>query len=155
MPLMLAALSPARAISDTYRSLSQSLVARADTALTTSRAADADALLDLALTANPGNAEAYILKGRAQTSLGNIEEGLRLLNIGLDIDPLNIDGVVLQGQYALALDDLPQAGQSLKQLRRLCADCPQAELLAAQLNAATQKMNAATQKMKTQENTDR
>ncbi|MDG1690747.1 MAG: hypothetical protein P8I95_01075 [Alphaproteobacteria bacterium] len=133
-------LSPAAAISDSYRNLSALLVSQAEQELAAKRASAADELLSLALTANPGNARAYVVKGQAQGQLDNKEEALRLISVGLDIEPGDLAALRLQGDAALAMEDIEQAEKSLSVLRRLCAaPCQSANELAAsiaELNSA-------------------
>ncbi len=132
--LSLASLSPAAAISDSYRSLSARLVGQAEQQLAANKAAQADELLNLALTANPGNARAYVVKGQAQSKLDNQEEALRLIGVGLDIEPSDLIALRLQGDAALALEDIEQAKKSLSVLRQLCAaPCRSANELAASI----------------------
>lgn len=129
--------APAEAVSRKYRDLSQNLTGQAETELSAERAQQADAMLNLALTADPANAEAYMLKGRAQKQLGNPEEGLRLMNISLEISPGNVDGLLLQGKTALEVGDLEQAGKSLRQIEQICGvDCAAAEELTVALDTA-------------------
>ena len=134
MALTFVSLSPAAAISDSYRSLSTRLVGQAEQQLAANKAAQADELLNLALTANPGNARAYVVKGQAQSKLENLEEALRLISVGLDIEPGDLIALRLQGGAALALEDIEQAEKSLSTLRRLCAaPCRSANELAASI----------------------
>ncbi|MDG2495986.1 MAG: hypothetical protein P8N62_05640 [Alphaproteobacteria bacterium] len=138
----LASLSPAAAISDSYRSLSARLVSQAEAQLAADKLAKADELLNLALTANPGNARAYVVKGQAQGRLDNKEEALRLIGVGLDIEPGDLAALRLQGDAALAIEDIEQAEKSLSVLRRLCAaPCQSANELAAAI-AQTQTAGA-------------
>ena len=67
--------------------LSARLVTDAEQELLQGKAEAADNILNLALTADPGNARAFFLKGQAQTALGNKDEGLRLISVGLEIEP--------------------------------------------------------------------
>jgi hypothetical protein len=132
----LASLSPAAAISDSYRSLSARLVSQAEAQLAADKVAKADELLNLALTANPGNARAYVVKGQAQGRLDNKE------GVGLDIEPGDLAALRLQGDAALAIEDIEQAEKSLSVLRRLCAaPCQSANELAAAI-AQTQTAGA-------------
>ena len=103
----------AYAISDRYRDLSARLTINAEQELLQGKAQQADELLNLALTADPGNAAAYVLKGQAQSKLDNKEEALRLITVGLDIEPGDQAALKLQGEAALALGDVEQAETAL------------------------------------------
>ena len=123
--------SPAQAISDKYRDLSARLVIDAEQELLQQKAEAADGLLNLALTADPGNARAFLLKGKAQTALGNKDEGLRLVSVGLEIEPGDTEGLRLKGEYAADLGQLEEAEIALNRLRSVCdAPCAVADELA-------------------------
>ena len=124
--------SAAHAISDRYRDLSARLTTNAEQVLLQGKAEDADDILNLALTADPGNARAYVLKGQAQGKLDNKEEALRLISVGLEIEPGNQAALKLQGEAALAVGELEQAETALSRLRTVCkAPCEAANDLAA------------------------
>ena len=95
----------------------------------------ADELANLALTADPSNVKAYWVKARAQQAKGNNEQSLHLLNIGLQLNPENIAALNLQGDIALAVNNLEQAETSLKNLRTICGQsCAAANKLQAALD---------------------
>ena len=124
--------SAAHAISDRYRDLSARLTTNAEQVLLQGKAEDADDMLNLALTADPGNARAYVLKGQAQGKLDNKEEALRLISVGLEIEPGDQTALKLQGEAALAIGELEQAETALSRLRTVCkAPCEAANDLAA------------------------
>ena len=126
----------ARAVSDKFQQVSERLTADAEQVLLQGKADEADKLLNLALTANPGNARAFVLKGQAQGKLDNREEGLRLITVGLDIEPGDPQALKLQGDAALVLGDIEQAEKSLNRLRTVCAaPCEAANDLMAAINA--------------------
>lgn len=125
------AVTGAEAVSDKYRKLSARLVVDAEQEMLQNRAAEADRLLNLALTADPGNARAYVLKGEAQRQLDNKDEGLRLIGVGLEIEPGDERALRLQGEAALDVGDVEQAEKSLSRLRTVCAaPCEAANSLA-------------------------
>lgn len=127
----------AGAVSDEYRSLSAMLVGEADTALTKGETDRARMLLDRALTADPSNARAFALKGHMTRRTGDPEEGVRLMTIGLDIDPTMTDVLVWQGLAAIDLDDFELAARALAQIERLCGtDCAARQELSAALTEA-------------------
>ena len=124
--------SAAHAISDRYRDLSARLTTNAEQILLQGKAEDADDMLNLALTADPSNARAYVLKGQAQGKLDNKEEALRLISVGLEIEPGDQTALKLQGEAALAIGELEQAETALSRLRTVCkAPCELANDLAA------------------------
>ena len=124
--------SAAFAVSDRYRDLSARLTTNAEQVLLQGKAEAADNMLNLALTADPGNARAYVLKGQAQGKLDNKEEALRLISVGLEIEPGNQSALKLQGEAALAIGELEQAETALSRLRTVCkAPCEAANDLAA------------------------
>ncbi len=151
----LAIIPAAHAASAQYSALSQSLVSRADGALAAKQPEKADNLLNLALTADPSNAAAFIAKGQAQKQMGNAEEGLRLLEIGLQIEPANRRVLLLHGRFAVDLGEFEKAEQSLGQLKRLCGDdCVGASQLADHIDTAKfeQKEESAQKKHKNRAN---
>lgn len=128
-------MTPALAISTKYRSLSESLVTRAQAALAGTDVAQADELVNLALTANPANAEAYILKARVQQQNGDNAEALRLVTVGLEIDPTNASGRALQTRLAADTEDFDLADKALKQYRAVCdTACGEAAALGQLIN---------------------
>ena len=107
------------------------MVTDAEQELLQEKAEAADSLLNLALTADPGNARAFLLKGKAQTALGNKDEGLRLVSVGLEIEPGDTEGLRLKGEYAADLGQLEEAEIALNRLRSVCdAPCAVADELA-------------------------
>jgi tetratricopeptide (TPR) repeat protein len=138
--------SAAYAVSDRYRDLSARLTSNAEQELLQGKADAADDMLNLALTADPGNARAYVLKGQAQGKLDNKEEALRLISVGLEIEPGNETALKLQGEAALALGEIEQAETALSRLRTVCkAPCAAANDLAVAIEAdrATQEAQEA------------
>lgn len=128
---------PAQAISDKYRDLSARLVTDAEQELLQQKAEAADNLLNLALTADPGNARAFMLKGKAQAAMGNQDEGLRLVTVGLEIEPGDAEGLRLKGEYAAGLGQIEEAETALSRLRTVCAaPCALAEELALLIDKA-------------------
>lgn len=133
--------SPALAVSSKYQALSSELVSEAQAALDAKKLARADELANLALTANPSNAAAFIIKAQAQNGQGDVAQSLRLVTIGLEIEPDNMKGLGLQGDYALASGNLEQAEQTLKNIRTLCAEaCPQADKLQGEIDEARREL---------------
>ena len=127
---MLCIPASALAVSDAYQSLSMDLVVKAEDDISAERNAEANARLDLALVADPGNARAFVLKGQVQHLLGDTDEGLRLVSIGLQIDPLMREGLVLQTQLASELGNLSVAEAALERFRRICkTNCAEADTL--------------------------
>ena len=133
-------ISSAEAISDKYKSVSDNLTADAEQVLLQGKAEEADRLLNLALTANPGNAKAFVLKGQAQRKLDNKDEGLRLIGVGLDIEPGDQKALKLQGDAALDVGNLELAEKALNRLRTVCAAPCEA---ANDLSAALEKSRSA------------
>ena len=128
---------PAYAVSDKYRDLSARLVTDAEQKLLQQQSGEADELLNLALTADPGNARAFVLKGQAQTALGNLEEGLRLVSVGLEIEPGDQQGLSLKGEMAAGLGKIEEAEKALSRLRTVCdAPCVAAEDLSQVIEKA-------------------
>ena len=139
----LLSVAPAYAASKQYRALASQLADEAEQALQgdeiDSNVAPnidrADELANLALTADPSNVKAYWVKARAQQAKGNNEQSLHLLNIGLQLNPENIAALNLQGDIALAVNNLEQAETSLKNLRTICGQsCAAANKLQAALD---------------------
>ena len=87
--------------------------------------------------ADPGNARAFVLKGQVQHLLGDTDEGLRLVSIGLQIDPVMREGLVLQTQLASELGNVIVAEAALERFRRICkTNCAEADRLGALVETA-------------------
>ena len=135
--LMLLLPATAEAVSDAYQSLSMDLVVKAEDDISAARNDDANARLNLALVADPGNARAFVLKGQVQHLLGDTDEGLRLVGIGLQIDPVMREGLVLQSQLASALGNIIVAEAALERFRQICkTNCTEADQLGALVETA-------------------
>jgi lipopolysaccharide biosynthesis regulator YciM len=143
--LMSLASGPAMAISDTYRELSLRLQGQAATALQADDAKRADELVNIALTADPGNAQAFILKGRVTHALGDTMEALRLVTAGLEIEPTDLKGRILQVRYAVDLGDIETAERAMLQYRAVCrSSCDAADQLQNLVNE--KRADVATRK---------
>lgn len=139
IPFLLMLLLPAtaRAVSDTYQSLSMDLVVKAEEDISAARKDEANSRLDLALVADPGNARAFVLKGQVQHLLGDTDEGLRLVGIGLQIDPVMREGLVLQTRLASELGNVVVAEAALERFRQICkTNCTEADQLGALVETA-------------------
>ena len=135
--LMLLLPATAGAVSDAYKSLSMDLVVKAEDDISAARNDEANARLDLALVADPGNARAFVLKGQVQHLLGDTDEGLRLVGIGLQIDPLMRDGLVLQSRLASELGNVIVAEAALERFRQICkTNCTEADQLGVLVETA-------------------
>jgi len=140
--------------------LSDALLAEAQTALTQTNSAkdeagdeakeetkreqfmQIDAQLTHALLANPANAEAFILKGRIAALQNEPEEARRLIDLGLNIQPDNIEGILWAGQAALALDDRADAEKRLERLIKLCGTCDAQKQLQKEMTISADKTPA-------------
>ena len=139
IPFLLMLLLPATAgaVSDAYQSLSMDLVVKAEDDISAARNDEANARLDLALVADPGNARAFVLKGQVQHLLGDTDEGLRLVGIGLQIDPVMREGLVLQTRLASELGNAIVAEAALERFRQICkTNCTEADQLGALVETA-------------------
>ena len=135
--LMLLLPAMAGAVSDAYQSLSMDLVVKAEDDISAARNDDANMRLDLALVADPGNARAFVLKGQVQHLLGDTDEGLRLVGIGLQIDPVMREGLVLQSRLASELGNVIVAEAALERFRQICkTNCAEADQLSALVETA-------------------
>ena len=135
--LMLLLPATAEAVSDAYQSLSMDLVVKAEDDISAARNDEANARLDLALVADPGNARAFVLKGQVQHLLGDTDEGLRLVGIGLQIDPVMREGLVLQSRLASELGNIIVAEAALERFRQICkTNCTEADQLGALVETA-------------------
>ena len=135
--LMLLLPAMAGAVSDAYQSLSMDLVVKAEDDISAARNDDANMRLDLALVADPGNARAFVLKGQVQHLLGDTDEGLRLVGIGLQIDPVMREGLVLQSRLASELGNVIVAEAALERFRQICkTNCTEADQLGALVETA-------------------
>ena len=135
--LMLLLPVTAVAVSDAYQSLSMDLVVKAEDDISAARNDEANARLDLALVADPGNARAFVLKGQVQHLLGDTDEGLRLVGIGLQIDPVMREGLVLQSRLASELGNVIVAEAALERFRQICkTNCAEADQLSALVETA-------------------
>ena len=139
IPLLLIFLIPvtAGAVSEAYQSLSMDLVVKAEDDISAARNDEANARLNLALVADPGNARAFVLKGQVQHLLGDTDEGLRLVGIGLQIDPVMREGLVLQSRLASELGNVIVAETALERFRQICkTNCTEADQLGALVETA-------------------
>ena len=139
IPFLLMLFIPASslAVSDAYQSLSMDLVVKAEDDISAARNDDANSRLDLALVADPGNARAFVLKGQVQHLLGDTDEGLRLVGIGLQIDPVMREGLVLQSQLASELGNIIIAEAALERFRQICkSNCAEADQLGVLVETA-------------------
>ena len=135
--LLLLLPATAGAVSDAYQSLSMDLVVKAEDDISAARNDVANARLDLALVADPGNARAFVLKGQVQHLLGDTDEGLRLVGIGLQIDPVMREGLVLQTRLASELGNVIVAEAALERFRQICkTNCTEADQLGALVETA-------------------
>ena len=135
--LMLSLPATAEAVSDAYQSLSMDLVVKAEDDISAARNDEANAGLDLALVADPGNARAFVLKGQVQHLLGDTDEGLRLVGIGLQIDPVMREGLVWQSRLASELGNVIVAEAALERFRQICkTNCTEADQLNALVETA-------------------
>ena len=127
----------ALAVSDAYQSLSADLVVKAEDDISAERNVEANARLDLALVADPSNARAFVLKGQVQHLLGDTDEGLRLVSIGLQIDPVMREGLVLQTRLASELGNVIVAEAALERFRQICkTNCAEVDTLGALVDMA-------------------
>ena len=124
--------------------LSDTLYAEANSAMTAKNLDNADSLLTQSLVANPANAAAFILKGHIAGLQDNPEEARRLIDLGLNIDPGNLQAVLWAGEASLALDDREDADIRLTRLQKLCGDCAEYRQLQAALEAGDAAADAAT-----------
>ena len=139
IPLLLIFLIPvtAGAVSEAYQSLSMDLVVKAEDDISAARNDEANARLNLALVADPGNARAFVLKGQVQHLLGDTSEGLRLVGIGLQIDPVMREGLVLQTRLACELGNITVAEAAFERFRQICKNnCTEVDQLGALVETA-------------------
>lgn len=101
-----------------------------------------DAQLTHALLANPANAEAFILKGRIAGLQNEPAEARRLIDLGLNIQPDHIEGILWAGQAALALDDRADAEKRLERLVKLCGACDAQKQLQKEMTMSADKTQA-------------
>lgn len=123
--------------------LSDKLYAEANTAIAAKNLDNADSLLTQSLIANPANAAAFILKGHIAGLQDNPEEARRLIDLGLNIDPGNLQAVLWAGEAALAMDDMEDADIRLSRLQKLCGDCAEYRQLQSALEADNGAFNNA------------
>lgn len=141
--------TPAAAITDDYRALSQSLLRQAQAALDNEQPQKAAEWVNLALTADPSSAEAFVVKARVQAKTGDAEEALRLVTIGLDIEPANLSALIFQAELAVEIERFEQADLALTHFMKLCGkECDEADSLVALIEA--QRADAAEDKDETQ-----
>jgi len=142
--------SPAMAISEKYRSLSENLLTQAAAAFAAAQSQQAEDLVNLALTANPANAAAFILKGQIHAANGDTDEALRIITVGLEIEPANFSALALQTELAVKAQRFEQADQALAHYRKICAaDCERADALRRLIDdsrAADTKLDVKSQK---------
>ena len=142
--------APAMAISEKYRSQSENLLAQAAAAFAAEQIQQADDLVNLALTANPANAAAFILKGQIHAANGDTAEALRIVTVGLAIEPANLPAIALQIELAVEIERFEQADEALATYEKICLDdCGQVEPLRRLIDdnrAADAKVEVKSQK---------
>lgn len=114
---------PAHAISLSNKHLSTAIYDVALAVMTDEKFAEADTLLTQSLLANPANAQAFALKGRAQAKLGHAREGRRFQNLALNIEPDYLQAILWAGEASLKLQDKDDADARLARLSKLCGTC--------------------------------
>lgn len=122
-----------------YHKISESYVEQASQALNAGNAADAQALYERALVANPSSVAALVGLGRAHTAQGRTGRGLKYYRFALEVTPNNKPALVEQSLAFLKKGNIDRATSNQMVLERLCSDgC--AELSA--VNAAIEEFRA-------------
>jgi tetratricopeptide (TPR) repeat protein len=99
---------------------SQTLAARAQSALAQNKTTDALDLYESAVAADPKNAAAYVGLGRAYEAAGLQGKALRYYRLALDINPNDINALEAQVAGMMAKGAPSKAQVPLDRLRKLC-----------------------------------
>ena len=122
-----------------YHKISKSYVEQASQALNAGKAADAQALYEKALVANPSSVTALVGLGKAHTAQGRSGRGLKYYRFALEVTPNNKPALAEQSLAFIKKGNIDRATSNQMILERLCSDgC--AELSA--VNAAIEKFRA-------------
>jgi Tfp pilus assembly protein PilF len=101
-------------------SVSQTLAARAQTALAQTKTTDALDLYESAIAADPKNIAAYVGLGRAYEAVGMQGKALRYYRLALDINPNDLGALEAQVAGMMAKGAPSKAQVPLDRLRKLC-----------------------------------
>jgi Tfp pilus assembly protein PilF len=101
-------------------SSSQTLAARAQTALTQNKTTDALDLYEAAVAADPKNTVAYVGLGRTYEAVGMQGRALRYYRLALDINPNDVSALEAQVAGMMAKSAPSKAQVPLDRLRKLC-----------------------------------
>jgi Flp pilus assembly protein TadD len=92
-------------------------------------------LLEAITKAEPGNADAWNLRGFANRKLGNLDDAAKFYAKALHINPGHLGALEYQGEMFVQMKDLDRAKANLVKLQGLCGDCEQAKDLAAAIGS--------------------
>lgn len=87
-------------------------------------------ILDQITKSEPGNADAWNLRGFANRKLGNMDVAAQSYDMALKINPAHLGALEYQGEMYVETGKLDNAKANLAVLKKLCGDCEQADDLA-------------------------
>lgn len=105
-----------------YHKISDSYVALASQTLNSGNAAEAQALYEKALVANPSSVKALVGLGKAHTAQGRSGRGLKYYRFALEVTPNNKPALVEQSLAFLKKGNIDRATSNQLILERLCSD---------------------------------
>ena len=87
-------------------------------------------LLDQITQAEPGNADAWNLRGFANRKLRHMDKAAKSYDMALKINPAHLGALEYQGEMYVETGKLDMAKANLTKLQGLCGSCEQADDLA-------------------------
>jgi tetratricopeptide (TPR) repeat protein len=122
---------------------SQTLAARAQSAVALNKTSDALDLYEAAVAADPKNIAAYIGLGRTYEAIGMQGHALRYYRLALDINPNDVGALEAQALGMIAKGAPTKAQVPIDRLRKLCPKgCPALARVDAAFAKGAQKTSA-------------
>ena len=87
-------------------------------------------LLDQITKSEPGNADAWNLRGFANRKLGHMNKAAQSYDMALKINPAHLGALEYQGEMFVQTGKMDDAKANLATLKKLCGACEQADDLA-------------------------
>lgn len=110
-------------VAEKYLEVSDALVVEATSKITSNDTAEAQALFERALVANPANIQALIGLGKTHEAQGRVGRGLTYYRKALMIDPNALRALEAQAVAFLKRDMPERAADNRDRLAQLCGEC--------------------------------
>ena len=93
-------------------------------------------LLDQITKSEPGNADAWNLRGFANRKLGHMDAAAKSYQMALKINPAHLGALEYQGEMYVETGNMDAAISNLAKLKGICGACEEAKDLTAAIGAA-------------------